>query len=185
MQNGRNVALISPRRLGKTGLIHHFFHQADVREQFRTFFIDIYATSSLAELVCLSSRTTSSHRPTEPTASTTSSSPNGFGQSTDIIRGSQGRTIGQGAGRGCCSWAACFCASPHGSPSLPSVLTTKIAVHIFVTPQLRVGRSDGIGLIGLVGLIGNNAACSHTREQVLARRHTRINLIMYYCVCSK
>ena len=53
MQNGRNVALISPRRLGKTGLIHHFFHQADVQEQFYTFFIDIYATSSLTELVYL------------------------------------------------------------------------------------------------------------------------------------
>ncbi len=51
MQNGRNVALISPRRLGKTGLIHHFFNQADVKEQFYTFFIDIYATSSLTELV--------------------------------------------------------------------------------------------------------------------------------------
>ena len=53
MRNGRNVALISPRRLGKTGLIHHFFHQADVQEQFYTFFIDIYATSSLTELVYL------------------------------------------------------------------------------------------------------------------------------------
>lgn len=53
MQNGRNVALISPRRLGKTGLIHHFFHQADVQEQFYTFFIDIYATGSLKELVYL------------------------------------------------------------------------------------------------------------------------------------
>lgn len=53
MLNGRNVALVSPRRLGKTGLIHHFFHQADVQQQFYTFFIDIYATSSLAELVYL------------------------------------------------------------------------------------------------------------------------------------
>ena len=53
MQNGRNVALISPRRLGKTGLIRHFFQQADVQEQFYTFFIDIYATSSLTELVYL------------------------------------------------------------------------------------------------------------------------------------
>ena len=53
MQNGRDVALVSPRRLGKTGLIHHFFHQADVQEQFYTFFIDIYATNSLTELVYL------------------------------------------------------------------------------------------------------------------------------------
>jgi len=53
MQNGRNVALISARRLGKTGLIHHFFQRTDVQEQFYTFFIDIYATSSLTELVYL------------------------------------------------------------------------------------------------------------------------------------
>ena len=53
MQNGRNVALVSPRRLGKTGLIHHFFQQPDIQEQFYTFFIDIYATSSLTELVYL------------------------------------------------------------------------------------------------------------------------------------
>ena len=51
VRNGRNVALISPRRLGKTGLIYHFFHQADIQEQFYTFFIDIYATGSLTELV--------------------------------------------------------------------------------------------------------------------------------------
>ena len=53
VKNGRNVTLISPRRLGKTGLIHHFFHQPDVQTQFYTFFIDIYATSSLTELVYL------------------------------------------------------------------------------------------------------------------------------------
>ena len=57
VQNGRNVALISPRRLGKTGLIHHFFHQMDVQERFYTFFIDIYATGSLAELVYLLGKT--------------------------------------------------------------------------------------------------------------------------------
>ena len=26
LRNGRNVTLISPRRMGKTGLIHHAFH---------------------------------------------------------------------------------------------------------------------------------------------------------------
>lgn len=53
IENGRNVALISPRRLGKTGLIHHFFSQHDVKENYYTFFVDIYATSSLAEFVYL------------------------------------------------------------------------------------------------------------------------------------
>ena len=49
--NGRNVALISPRRMGKSGLIQHFFNQPDVMEKYHVFFVDIYATSSLAEFV--------------------------------------------------------------------------------------------------------------------------------------
>ena len=49
--NGRNVALISPRRIGKSGLIHHFFNQKDIQENYYVFFVDIYATTSLAELV--------------------------------------------------------------------------------------------------------------------------------------
>ncbi len=53
MRNGRNVALISPRRLGKSGLIHHFFNQPDVQSDFNTFFVDIYATNSLQEFVYL------------------------------------------------------------------------------------------------------------------------------------
>lgn len=51
--NGRNTALISPRRLGKTGLIQHTFNQNIIKDSFYTFFIDIYATSTLAELVYL------------------------------------------------------------------------------------------------------------------------------------
>ncbi len=49
--NGRNVALISSRRMGKTGLIHHAFNQPSLKDNYHTFFIDIYATTSLAELV--------------------------------------------------------------------------------------------------------------------------------------
>ena len=49
--NGRDVALISPRRIGKSGLIQHFFNQSDIKEQYYVFFIDIYATTSLAEFV--------------------------------------------------------------------------------------------------------------------------------------
>ena len=49
--NGRNVALISPRRMGKSGLIQHFFNQADIKEHYHVFFVDIYATTSLAEFV--------------------------------------------------------------------------------------------------------------------------------------
>ena len=51
IQNGRDVALISPRRIGKSGLIQHFFNQADIKENYHVFFVDIYATTSLAEFV--------------------------------------------------------------------------------------------------------------------------------------
>ena len=53
IQNGRDVALISPRRIGKSGLIQHFFNQPDIKEQYYTFFVDIYATTSFAEFVYL------------------------------------------------------------------------------------------------------------------------------------
>lgn len=49
--NGNNVALISPRRLGKTGLIHHCFEQEDIKNSYYTFIVDIYATKNLQELV--------------------------------------------------------------------------------------------------------------------------------------
>lgn len=56
VDNGRNVAIISPRRMGKTGLIQHFFHREELNERFFLFFVDIYATSSLAEFVYLLSK---------------------------------------------------------------------------------------------------------------------------------
>ena len=48
--NGRNVVLISPRRLGKTGLIHHLFAQEEIANHYHTFFVDIYPASSLQEM---------------------------------------------------------------------------------------------------------------------------------------
>ena len=57
IENGRNVALISPRRMGKTGLVHHCFQQPRLNESYYTFFVDIYATSSLAEFVYLLGKT--------------------------------------------------------------------------------------------------------------------------------
>ena len=35
--NGNNVALISTRRMGKTGLIQHCFHNPEIRENYYTF----------------------------------------------------------------------------------------------------------------------------------------------------
>ena len=49
--NGNNIALISPRRVGKTDLIHHCFQQTEIKEKFYTFHIDIYATTSMTDFV--------------------------------------------------------------------------------------------------------------------------------------
>ncbi len=49
--NGNNVALISPRRMGKTGLILHCLNQASIKEAYYTFVVDIYATKNLQEFV--------------------------------------------------------------------------------------------------------------------------------------
>lgn len=54
--NGRNTVLVSPRRMGKTGLIHHLFNQADISERYHTFFVDIYACTSLQEMCYTMSR---------------------------------------------------------------------------------------------------------------------------------
>lgn len=51
LTNGNNMALMSPRRLGKTDLIKHCFGQPYIQEQFYTFVIDIYATDSLHDFV--------------------------------------------------------------------------------------------------------------------------------------
>ena len=52
IQNGRNVSLISPRRMGKTGLIHHlFYHLQTQNADIACIYIDIYATKSLADFV--------------------------------------------------------------------------------------------------------------------------------------
>ena len=51
--NGRNTVLISIRRMGKSGLISHCFSRRDVADSYITFFVDLYSTSSLSEMVSL------------------------------------------------------------------------------------------------------------------------------------
>ena len=51
LTNGNNVALISPRRIGKTDLLHHCFGQPAIRNHYHTFIIDIYATASVSDFV--------------------------------------------------------------------------------------------------------------------------------------
>ena len=49
--NENNVALISPRRLGKTDLIWHIFNNETFQRDYYCFVVDIYATKSLNDFV--------------------------------------------------------------------------------------------------------------------------------------
>lgn len=52
LRNGRNITLMSPRRMGKTGLIRNAFHHISERYVDAVcFYMDIYATESLADFV--------------------------------------------------------------------------------------------------------------------------------------
>lgn len=53
IENGRNITIMSERRMGKTGLIQHTFATALDNEQYYTFLIDIYTAKNLREMVCL------------------------------------------------------------------------------------------------------------------------------------
>ncbi|MDR0830492.1 MAG: ATP-binding protein [Prevotellaceae bacterium] len=58
LHNDRNISLISPRRMGKTGLIHHVFYQiASTNSDVRCFYLDIFATQNLSEFVNLLGKT--------------------------------------------------------------------------------------------------------------------------------
>ena len=54
--NGNHVALMSPRRMGKTGLIRHCFAQQELQDNYYLFIVDIYATKTLAEFTYKLSR---------------------------------------------------------------------------------------------------------------------------------
>lgn len=52
LRNGRNVTLISPRRIGKTGLIKNtFYHLTADNNDVVCLYVDIYATKSLRDFV--------------------------------------------------------------------------------------------------------------------------------------
>ena len=54
LHNGRNVTLIAPRRMGKTGLIRHAFYRLKEKQpDIVTFYMDIYSTQSLGDFVRL------------------------------------------------------------------------------------------------------------------------------------
>ena len=51
LENQSNILLTSSRRMGKTQLIRHIFNNDRIHGKYYTFYADIYATSSLRELV--------------------------------------------------------------------------------------------------------------------------------------
>ncbi|MDR1725762.1 MAG: ATP-binding protein, partial [Bacteroidales bacterium] len=54
LENDRNVSLISPRRFGKTGLIHHIFYNITARDKdVICIYLDIYSTQNFNDFVKL------------------------------------------------------------------------------------------------------------------------------------
>ena len=49
--NENNIALISPRRIGKTDLIWHVFDDPEIQRDYHCFVVDIYATKNLGDFV--------------------------------------------------------------------------------------------------------------------------------------
>lgn len=50
LENRSHVLLTAYRRIGKTQLIRHIFEQPQVKDRYYTFYVDLYATSSLREM---------------------------------------------------------------------------------------------------------------------------------------
>lgn len=58
LHNGRNLTLVAPRRMGKTGLIRHAFHKLKEEEsEIVTLYMDIYSTQSLGDFIRLFANT--------------------------------------------------------------------------------------------------------------------------------
>ena len=56
LENKAHILLTSPRRMGKTQLIRHVFEQPSVKDNYYTFYTDIYPTTSLNEFVLFLSK---------------------------------------------------------------------------------------------------------------------------------
>lgn len=58
LQNERNIVLVSPRRIGKTGLIHHVFEYIHINEpEAICFYMDINATRNFTQFIQLLAKT--------------------------------------------------------------------------------------------------------------------------------
>jgi len=52
LYNGSHMCIMSPRRMGKTGLVHHVLQQIEAeRPDARCFYVDIFSTKELADFV--------------------------------------------------------------------------------------------------------------------------------------
>lgn len=51
LENDRNVTLIAPRRMGKSGLIKNVFYELRKGDEFKCAYIDLFGTQNLAEFV--------------------------------------------------------------------------------------------------------------------------------------
>ena len=51
LENDRNVTLIAPRRMGKSGLIKNVFYELQQSDEFKCAYIDLFGTQNLTEFV--------------------------------------------------------------------------------------------------------------------------------------
>lgn len=56
LKNKEHIVLTSPRRMGKTQLIRHVFEQPAIKDEYHTFYTDIFPTTSLHEFVLFLSK---------------------------------------------------------------------------------------------------------------------------------
>lgn len=56
LKNKEHILLTSPRRMGKTQLIRHVFEQPAIKDEYHTFYTDIFPTTSLHEFVLFLSK---------------------------------------------------------------------------------------------------------------------------------
>ena len=58
IENGRDLTLISLRRMGKTGLIQHVIHQSRIMSEYNVIYCDIYQANNLVEMTRIFGNTT-------------------------------------------------------------------------------------------------------------------------------
>lgn len=56
VRNQSNLLITSPRRMGKTQLVHHVYNKNEISANYYTFYVDIYSTTSLQEFILLLSK---------------------------------------------------------------------------------------------------------------------------------